>query len=454
MAGKGNTNEDRHVTTVRSVRAVADGAERRTSLTAALHIPRYPYMWASGALWHTSRWGMAFIAAYLARSMSESPRLVQLTGVAMWMPLLLGGVIGGMVSDRFDRRRTLLLQLCGLIPLVFVIGFLVTTETMRLWMIYPFMVLVGVGWVVDMTSRRAFIYDLVGPSRIDNAMALESFAMAIGMIFGTLFGGSAIEAIGVGSAFLGVGGLLTVSLLLFLQVPAHAAHHAPARAADGPSPLAQLRDGFSLLGRYPGLVSILGITAAVNFFYFSFTPLVQVIGKQLGAGPGLVGLLAAMTGFGMMISSVVIARGRMQRRGRAYCVGSMVAFGFLIVVAQARAYPVTLVALLLAGIGTGFFGSTQSVLVMTSVPLEARGRALGLLSTAIGVLPLGMLGLGELAEAFGTRTAITASATAGAAVAGLWLLRHPQVLHTTAQPYSTVDEGAERGVSAEAALTQ
>ena len=90
-----------------------------SGLLAAMHIPRYPFMWCSGALWHTSRWGMAFLAAYLARSMSESPRLVQFTGVAMWMPLLLGGVIGGVVSDRLDRRRTLLVQLSALIPLVF-----------------------------------------------------------------------------------------------------------------------------------------------------------------------------------------------------------------------------------------------------------------------------------------------------------------------------------------------
>ena len=415
----------------------------RPRMTAALRIPRYPYMWVSGALWHTSRWGMAFLAAYLARSMSESPRLVQLTGVAMWMPLLVGGVIGGVVSDRFDRRRTLMVQLGALIPLVYLLGGLVMVDALQLWMIYPFMVIVGIGWVVDMTSRRAFIFDLVGQRYIDNAMALESLAMAFGMICGTLFGGSAIAAIGVGVAFVGVGGLLTVSLLLFLRVPAGTAAQASVPTAALSKPLAQFRDGFGLLGQYPGLVSILGVTAAVNCFYFSFNPLVQVIGKQLGAGPGRVGVLAAMTGFGMMISSFVIASGRMHRRGRAYCVGSLAAFAFLLVVAQARMYSLALVALLLAGIGTGFFGSTQSTLVMTSVPMEARGRSLGLLSTAIGVLPLGMVALGELAEAFGTTAAITTSATLGALCTVGWLLRHPEVLSMTADASAAAPPAAD-----------
>ena len=159
----------------------APAVPRQTvGFTAALRLPRYPYMWVSGALWHTSRWGMAFLAAYFARSLSESPRLVQLTGVAMWMPLLLGGVLGGVVSDRFDRRRTLLVQLTALIPLVFLVGILVHVDQMRLWMIYPFMVFVGIGWVVDMTSRRAYIYDLVGPERIDNAMARSTSRRSAG----------------------------------------------------------------------------------------------------------------------------------------------------------------------------------------------------------------------------------------------------------------------------------
>lgn len=393
-------------------------------------IPGYGMMWASGALWHTSRWGMAFLAGYLARTLSGSPRLVQLTGVAMWMPLLLGGVIGGVISDRFDRRHTLLWQLSSLIPFVFLVGALITWDAFALWMVYPLMTLVGVGWVVDMTSRRALVYDLVGPTRIDQAMALESLALAIGMTLGTLFGGSTIEAVGVGPAFLGIGCLLVGSLVLFVRVP-RVEPGAAAPIGQAGSALAQLRSGLGLLSKYPGLVSILGITAAVNFFYFSYTPLVQIVARNLGVRPGLTGLLAAMGGFGMMISSVVIARGAVVHRGRTYCAGAMVALGFLMVVAQGRTYGVVLVATLMAGIGTGFFGSLQSSLVMSCVPAEARGRALGLLSTAIGVLPLGMLGLGELAEVVGTRTAITASSAVGLVTTLVWMLRRPQVLSMT-----------------------
>ena len=87
--------------------------------------------------------------------------------------------------------------------------------------------------------------------------------------------------------------------------------------------------------------------------------------------------------------------------------------------------------LLGAAIGGGFFGALQGVLVMTVVPSEVRGRALGLLSMAIGVLPVGMLLLGELAEKIGTRQALAASSASGVVALILWLWRRPEVTRIT-----------------------
>ena len=86
----------------------------------------------------------------------------------------------------------------------------------------------------------------------------------------------------------------------------------------------------------------------------------------------------------------------------------------------------------MAATGMGLFGSTQSTLVMTSVEPALRGRALGLLSTAIGVLPLGMIALGELAEVVGARAAIATSAVTGLVALGAWLWHRPDVLRLTA----------------------
>lgn len=399
------------------------GAEVRGS---ALSVPWFVPLWLSGALWNIARWGTSFISAYLVNQMTGSPRLVQLTGVAMWAPLLLGGVVGGMISDRFDRRRMVLGQFFVVIPCAFLLGFAEVGGWMHLWLLYPFLVMVGSGWVLDMTSRRAMVYDLVGPGRIDNAMGLESVSSAAGLALGTLLGGTIVEAIGEGAAFFGVGLLMCASFGLLWSVPRRALRTRTAAAGTSDPPLVALRQGFGLLRTHRALVSVLGVTAFVNFFYFSFTPLVQIIGKDLGVGPALVGVLASMVGFGMGIGSMYVARYRPARRGLAYVVGSFACMTLLIGFALSPWYGVSVVVLLAASVGTGLFGSTQSTLVMTAVPEEVRGRALGLLSTAIGMLPLGMLALGEVAQRVGAPAAIVSSMVVGLACMVVWQFVMPE----------------------------
>ncbi len=391
---------------------------------SALQAPHYAPLLLGGWLWTMCRWAAGFLGAYVANDLTGSARLVQLTGVAMWAPLLVGGVVGGVVSDRFDRRKTVIAQYVALVPTAALLGVVAIVSTLRLWLVYPFLVVVGVGGVIDMTSRRASVYDLVGPERLDNAMALESLSSASGLAIGSLVGGTAIAAIGIGAAYLCVATLAALSLLLFLLVPPIAR----TTATRHERPLASLRAGFALLRTERALVSVLGVTAAVNFFFFSFTPLVQLVGTDLGVGPFRKGLLAAMVGFGMMTGSLAVARQQPRRRGLVYVAGSAAAMAMLVPFALAPHYALAALFLLLSCTGMGLFGSTQSTLVMTSVEAQLRGRALGLLSTAIGVLPIGMILLGELAQRQGARPAIMISVLVGGAVLAGWLLWRPQVL--------------------------
>ena len=146
-------------------------------------------LWFCGLCWNWARWGIAFLAAYQVNEMTDSPRLVQLTGSALWAPLLFGGVLGGVIADRFDRLRTGRAQLVVLVPCLVAIGLAERAGELRTWMIYPFLILAGVGWVGDMTSRRSLIYELVGPRRVDHATGVEMAATAAGVASGSRAGG-------------------------------------------------------------------------------------------------------------------------------------------------------------------------------------------------------------------------------------------------------------------------
>lgn len=381
----------------------------------------------AGMCWHWARWGIAFLSAFWVNDVTDSPRMVQLTGTTMWAPLLLGGAIGGVFADRFDRLRTVQFQLGLLVPMVVLVGILELNDLLRLWAIYPFLLAAGVGWVGDMTSRRALVFELVGAQRLDNAMAYESFSLATGVAVGNLIGGSVAESLGVGAGFLVIAGLLSVGFLALKWVP----RTEPSRAAqnqDVSSTLDELRAGLSLLKTNRGLRSILGITFIANFFLFAYFPAVQRIGDRIGASPSQIGLIAAMTGFGMMTGSFIIGLWEPKRRGLVYVGG--VAFGMVMLVPFATSTTVlgAAVALLVATTGVGFFAATQSTLVLTTVEANMRGRAMGLLSMAIGALPVGTFVLGEIAEAAGASRAVVSMASMGLVLLCLWVLTHKEVL--------------------------
>lgn len=384
----------------------------------------FGFVWFSGLVWHMCRWGVAFLGTYLLNDMTGSPRLVQLAGTTLYAPLLVGGVIGGVVSDRFNRLNTVRSQMLLLVPLAAGIGLLVRADRISVWMIYVFMFVVGLGWVSDMTSRRALVFDLVGDDRLDNAMAMESVSLSLGMVLGALVGGYAVEAVGVGSSYLVIGALSLAGFIALLPVKVPERR----RLSSSTSPVRDLIEGVKMARRNRALVSILGITVIANFFQFNYFPIIPALAEDLGAGPFMVGLLAAGTGIGMMTGSLVFARVRPGRRGRVYVGGVTMGMIFLIPFALSNNYGLSFVAIIGSGFGSGLFASTQSTLVMNSVTEEMRGRALGLLSMAIGALPVGMYALGELAEAVDVGPAILASAFTGLVVLTVWLRRHGDVL--------------------------
>lgn len=395
-----------------------------TGTFSVFRVRHFGLVWLSGLVWHVCRWGVAFLGTYLINELSGSPRLVQLAGTMLYAPLLVGGVAGGVISDRWDRLATVRSQMILLVPLAVGVGLLVRTDRITVGLIYVFMFIVGLGWVSDMTSRRALVFDLVGPERVDTAMAMEALSLSMGMVLGALVGGYAVDALGIASSYYVIGALSLVGFVALVPVRAPA----KLRKTTSDSPIADLREGLAAARRNQGLLSILGITVIANFFLFSYFPIIPVIADDLGAGPFLVGVLAAGTGLGMMTGSLVFARTAPRRRGRVYVGGVIAGMAFLLPFALAVNFGFTLAALICSGVGSGLFGSTQSTLVIESVDDAMRGRALGLLSMAIGALPIGMYVLGESAERFGVTPALMTSAIAGLVVLGLWLKRRPEVL--------------------------
>jgi hypothetical protein len=240
---------------------------------------------------------------------------------------------------------------------------------------------------------------------------------------GGLAGGTFISLLGIGQAFVLVATLYSVSLVVLLGVTAVGVR---TRHGGTPRILQDLRATFAHVRNNATLVSILGVTIVMNAFYFPFTPMVPVFAERLDVNAFWTGVLAGAPALGSMSGTLLIARGVGPPRGHAYVGGSVVALFFLSLFAAANVYPVALIALILAGVGASGFSTMQSALVMTTATDEMRGRALGLLSMCIGVLPFAMLTLGGVAQAVGPSVGVMSGAVVGLAMMMLWTHRRPE----------------------------
>lgn len=391
---------------------------------AALRAPGYPRLWASGWLTNLTRWMAVFLGSYLVTHLTGAPLLVQLTGAAFYIPILLGGALGGVISDRFDRRRSLMVQLALLIPVAALMGVLTLSGELRVWMVYPFMLAVGAGWVVDMTSRRALVFDMVGPEGNTNAMALESMSQTGGAMLGNLLGGAIINFAGAGQAFLAIAVLYAAAWLCLIGLPAPPRGHVP---AGGSSVGAELAAGLRYVQRHRLLLSILGVTVLVNCFYFPYQPLVPVFADRLRVDAFWAGLLAASAGLGSLTAATLIAAGRRPSRGWTYIGGSALAMSGVLIFAVAPWYAVAVLGLVIAGAGQACYNTMQGTITLAVASPQMRGRALGIISMGIGVLPLSLALVGLAAQLAGPVAALTGAALLGLVLLALWSARTPDL---------------------------
>ncbi len=416
------------------VLARPETATRRRGAFACFSVPSYPTLWLSGWCWTATRQLSVFLGAFLVNELTGSPLRVQLVGTMFFLPMFLGGIVAGVVSDRFDRRRTMMRQLLALTPITVGMAAVSWSGHLTAWMVYALMLCVGVGGVLDMTSRRALVIDLVGPERATNAVAMEAFAMSSGTTIGILAGGALLRWVGPEGTYLMIAGLYAISAVLLRRVvvpdrtqPGSGADGSAAGPVSAAALRADFMEGVRLLRTERPLVSLLGVTVLMNFFFYSHTPLVPVIAKNLGADPFQAALLSAGAGVGTMVGSLAVAQRNPARRGLLYLGATLSAMATLNLFAHAPVYHLALPALMAAALCSSGFSSTQSSIAMTVVSERVRGRAMGLVSMAIGALPFGMFVLGLLAQHLGPPEAITIMTVTGIVLTIAWNAWRPEL---------------------------
>ena len=369
-------------------------------------------LWPANFFAYISRWMQITLLSWLVLERTDSPFHVALVGFFAMVPLLLFGAFGGVLADRMSRRKLLIFsQSANLASSLAMIALLLSGRE-EVWHAYVVVLLTGLGWALDMPSRRSLVSDLVGKVSLTNAMALDSVGMHASRMLGPTIAGGMIAAVSItgGYVVLALFGTTSIILMALVRPPARRPGLQVARSIAR-----NLAEGFVyVLGNRVILATVV-VTVLMNMLLFPYMQMIPVIARDsLGVGPGLMGLLMGADGLGAIVGSMTIASmGAIKYHGRIFLGGSVVGLIMSIGFALSNSFATALPILVLLGLGTAGFGTMQATIVLLAAREEMRGRALGVISLAIGAGPIGALIIGALASLVGPEVAIMILSTTG-----------------------------------------
>lgn len=387
-------------------------------------------IWFAGAL-------VSNIGTWMQRTAQDWLVLTQLThddavavGVTMALqfgPQLLLLPWTGLVADRFDRRRMLMLTqgLMGLLGLGLAV--MVLTDTATLWSLYGFALALGVVAAFDTPVRQAFVSDVVTGEQVSNAVALNSASFNAARLIGPAVAGVLIAAIGSGWVFvINAGSFLAVLVALRFVDPRQLADRARAPRGKG-----QLVAGFRYVRTRPDIIVVLCMIFVVGTFGVNFPIFTSTMARvEFHRGAGEFGLLNSVMAVGSVLGALLSARREVPRmRTLTIAAGG---FGLACTAAAfAPTYWTFAVLLAFVGLASLTFMTTANALVQTTTAPAMRGRVMALyMAVFAGGTPLGAPIVGAVADAWGPRWAIGVGATSGfvaLAIALVWLVRFQHV---------------------------
>ncbi|OZD66316.1 MFS transporter [Rhodococcus sp. 06-1059B-a] len=393
---------------------------------AALRTRNYR-LWASGQIVSlVGTWMQRVAQDWLVLTLSGGNGFA--VGIVMALqfgPTLLLSVWGGVLADRYDKRKLLMITqvfaaVCGL-----VLGLLDVGNVVELWHVYVIAFVLGCSSAIDAPVRQSFTIEMVGKETLSNAIALNSMTFNMARIIGPAISGVLITLVGTGWVFLiNAASFAAVfgALIAMRAKDLFAVERAP--RAKG-----QVRAGFSYVWGRPDLRVLLATVFVVSTFGLNFPLSLAVLARNsFGSGADAYGLLSTTLAVGTLLGATLAARRSTTPRLRLF-LGAVIAFGvFELLVGLMPNY--LLVALLLIPTGAlnlTFSTSAMNILQM-SVPSDMRGRVMGIYMLCfLGGTPIGSPVLGWLADVLDPRAPLVVGGVVSlltGVIAAVYLLKH------------------------------
>ncbi|MCI0688748.1 MAG: MFS transporter [Sporichthyaceae bacterium] len=393
----------------------------------SLAIRNYRLYFAGGVVSNTGTWMQRVAQDWLILQLTGSAAALGITTGLQFLPFLLFSMWGGIVADRYSKRRVMVTTQALMGTLALILGVLVLTGSVAAWHVYLLAFALGSVAAFDNPARHAFTAEMVGRDALPNAVGLNSSSFNLARLVGPAVAGVLIAAVGTGPVFL----INALSYVAVIGVLAAMRGGELTPAPRTPRERGQLRSALAYIRSKPALLLTLVIAFFAGTFGFNFSLLLAIFAKdEFARGPEAFGLLSSALAVGTLAGALLAAR-----RGTAssqLVVGAAVTFGALtMTTALMPTYWTFLLMLIPTGVASlTLLTAMNSTMQMGATP-ELRGRVAALYMTVfMGGTPLGSPLVGWMAEHFGPRWSLIGGGlitVVSTAVATLWIARRTGV---------------------------
>ena len=372
-------------------------------------------------------WMQSVAMPWLALQLTHSGLLVGLVLAAQFLPVLVGGPLGGVVADRFRKRSVLVAtQALFMIP-SFALFTVSATGHAQYWMVIVAAFATGTINLFDVPARQAFVIEMVGRHDLMNAIALNSSVFNASAVIGPAIAGLVIAAVGIPICFLAnsLSYMASIAALLLMRdLPSVVQPHAQL------SFLPHLAEGASYAWHEPVVGMLLLAVAVFSLFAMNRLTLIPLFADQvLHVGAQGFGLLLGSMGLGSLFGALTLAFfPRFGADPRRQLWMAVIWVAALLEFSISRVFVLSMAALFVAGYSQISFVATANSRIQAITPDHLRGRVMSLYAQAlIGVGPIGAIQAGALATRFGAPFAMAIGAViAGSVILGISLVR-PEV---------------------------
>jgi MFS family permease len=346
-------------------------------------------------------WMQQIAMSWLVYRLTDSALLLGVVGFTSRIPTFLLASLAGVLADRWNRHRVLVITQTLSMIQAMILAILVLTGAIAVWHIIFLSLSLGLINALDIPTRQSFVVDMIEKREdLGNAIALNSSIVNGARLIGPSVAGMLIATLGEGMCFLlnGLSFIAVIFALLAMKITPKKRETQSSKVFQG------LKEGFSYAFGFAPIRSVLLLLGLVSLMGMPFTVLMPIFAEKiLHGGPQALGFLSGATGVGAIAGSIYLAsRKSVLGLGRIIVISSNL-FGIgLIGFSLSRLFWLSLLMMLLTGFGMMVEMASSNTVLQTIVEEDKRGRIMGFYTMAfMGMVPFGSLLAGTLANNIG-----------------------------------------------------